>query len=210
MRIAELACSALGAELAVAPELDSMLVLLADHELNPSTFAVRVAASTRADLVACFSAGLCTLSGSWHGGYCDRLEALVASLKRPADAHRRVRERARSGQHVLGFGVPGVGHPLYPDTDPRGAFLLERARELAPRAPAIQIMTAMAEAVAELGQPGPVSDFGMVALCLALRLPPGAASGLFAVSRSAGWVAHVLEQRSLGVTLRPRARYVGP
>jgi citrate synthase len=209
MRIAELACRALGAELAHAPVIDSMLVLLADHELNPSTFAVRVAASTRADLYACLSAGLAALSGSSHGGYCDQIEALVGSFKRPAAAYRQVRERARVGRHVPGFGEPGVGHPLYPDADPRGAFLLARARELAPRAPAIEIMTAMAEAFAELGQPGPVSDFGLVAVCMALQLPPGAATGLFAVSRSAGWVAHVLEQRDQRVTLRPRARYVG-
>ncbi len=185
--------------------LDIALVLSADHELNASTFAVRVAASTGADLYACVSAGLAALSGPRHGGACDRVEALVAETARPARAREVVRDRSRRGE-----SVPGFGHPLYPRGDPRAGVLLAEARRRAPRAPqALKTLWALMSAMSEAGQQAPTLDAGLVALSLALGLPEGSAAGLFAVGRSAGWVAHALEQRAAGFLLRPRAHYVG-
>jgi citrate synthase len=187
--------------------LDLALVLLADHELNASSFAARIAASTDASLVACVTAALATLTGPRHGGACDRVEALLdeaATLSRPSDVIER---RTRRGDLV-----PGFGHPLYPQGDPRARPLLERARALARHDRATQKRLAPALALARVmerqGLPATV-DFGLVALTRALGMQPGAAARLFALGRSAGWVAHVLEQRGSEAVLRPRARYLG-
>jgi citrate synthase len=181
-----------------------MLVLSADHELNVSAFVVRVTASAGADLYACLTAGLCALGGRWHGGMCDRVEAMVAACPDPRSARRMVRERAARGEALLGFG-----HPLYPDGDPRAAFMLQRARRLGRSDRRVQVMLAIAGLLRASGYPEPTTDFGLVALCHALGLPPGSATALFALGRTAGWVAHALEQRSARTLLRPRARYVG-
>ncbi|MDY7226137.1 citrate synthase family protein [Hyalangium rubrum] len=189
-----------------APELlDRALVLCADHELNVSTFAARVTASSGADLYACVSAALAALSGPRHGGACDRIEALMQEVGRPERAATVVRERLRRGE-----SVPGFGHTLYPDGDPRTPPLLEVAWAVRPEPVAVRVVRAVAEAMREAGHPPPTVDLGLVALASALGLPPGAATAVFAVGRAAGWVAHVLEQREQGHLLRPRARYVEP
>ena len=115
-----------------------------------------------------------------------------------------VRERAARGESLAGFA-----QPLYPEGDPRGAFLLQRARELGARAPQVKTMLAIAELMRRSGYPGPTIDFGIVAVGAALGLPPGSVTALIALGRTAGWVAHTLEQRAAKVLLRPRARYVG-
>ena len=192
---------------AAAAALDLALVLLADHELNASSFAARIAASTDAPLFACIIAALSTLSGPRHGGACDRVEALLdeaATLRKPSDVVERRSKR--------GDALPGFGHPLYPDGDPRAQPLLERARMLAARSKSLQKTLAPAFALSRLmqrqGLP-PTVDFGLVALTRALGMQPGSAALLFALGRSAGWVAHVLEQRGSEAVLRPRARYLG-
>jgi citrate synthase len=184
--------------------VDAALVLLADHELNASSFAVRVAASAGADLYACVCAGLATLSGPRHGGVCDRVEALVAEVGRPERAASVLVERSRRGEVV-----PGFGHTLYPEGDPRGTPLLTRATELAPEARAVKVLVAILEAMRGPGRPLPTVDAGLVAIAAALRLPPGSATAVFAIGRTVGWVAHAIEQREAGYLLRPRARYVG-
>jgi len=185
--------------------INRALVLVADHELNASAFAARVAASTGADLYACVGAAVGTFSGPRHGGAADRVEALVAEIAEPAAAERVVQERARRGERVEGFG-----HPLYPDGDPRGAMLLALAREIAPESEPVRIGLALASAMAGQGTGGPTMDMGLVALASALGLGRGAAVGIFAVGRCAGWVAHALEQYEAGYLVRPRARYLGP
>jgi citrate synthase len=189
---------------AAAP-LDRALVLCADHELNVSTFTARVTASSGADLYACVGAALAALSGPRHGGSCDRIEALMQEVGRPERAATVVHERLRRGE-----SVPGFGHPLYPNGDPRVPPLLEAAWAVRPEPVAVRVVRAVAEAMREAGHPPPTVDLGLVALTAALGLPPGAATAVFAVGRAAGWVAHVLEQREQGHLLRPRARYVEP
>jgi citrate synthase len=206
--IAELlAPSASAPRAAATAALDLALVLIADHELNASSFAARIAASTDAPLFACITAALATLSGPRHGGACDRVEALLdeaGALPRPSDVIER---RTRRGDLV-----PGFGHPLYPHGDPRARPLLERARSLAKRNQATQKRLepalALARVMEKQGLPATV-DFGLVALTRALGMKPGSAARLFALGRSAGWVAHVLEQRGSEAVLRPRARYLG-
>lgn len=205
--VARAALVALGvrASRAAARAVNKALILVADHELNASTFAVRVAASAGADLYACVSAGLATVSGPEHGGACDRVEALVAEVGRPERAHTVILERARRGELI-----PGFGHPLYPDGDPRTRPVLAAALDLAPRSVAVRTVIALCDAMREAGREAPSIDAGLVALTAAIGAAPGSAAGLFAVGRCAGWVGHALEQRSLGFLVRPRARYIGP
>jgi len=185
--------------------LDLALLLIADHELNASTFAARVAASTGADLYACICAALAALSGPLHGAACDQVEALVAEVGRPERAAEALHLRARRGE-----AIPHFGHPLYPSGDPRTPVLLEAAQGLAPKALGVRTLRALVEAGREATGESPSADFGLVAVALAAGLPAGSAAGLFALGRAAGWVAHTLEQRTMRFILRPRARYVGP
>lgn len=172
------------------------LVLLADHELNASTFAARVAASTGASLAASALAGLAALSGPRHGGAA----AAVQSLAREASAGgARAAVQARLAEDRI---LPGFGHNLYPEGDPRAQALLDRF-EPDPD------MARLQAAVAGLTGLAPNVDFALVAMARALSLPKDAPFALFAVARCAGWIAHAIEQGQTGDLIRPRARYVG-
>jgi citrate synthase len=208
-RIAEVVARAFALEPAAETlaAIDALLILLADHELNASTFAARVAASTHADVYAVVQAGLATLSGPLHGATSDRFEALLAEIGTPENAERVVQERARRGERI-----PGFGHPFYgPAGDARARVLLELAWERgSSRAPEVAAANAVIGAMERARKPPPNVDSAAVALRAALGMPPGAVAGLFAVGRAAGWVAHALEQVADGHLLRPRARYRGP
>lgn len=172
------------------------LVLLADHELNPSTFAARVAAATGASLAASLLAGLSALSGPRHGG-AGRATAALA-----AEAGRDGADAAVARWLVSGHPLPGFGHRLYPHGDPRAVALLseltldDELRELA-------------DAVAAATEALPNIDFALLAATRAAALPMDAPFRLFAVARSVGWAAHAMEQAASGAPIRPRARYVG-
>jgi citrate synthase len=182
--------------------LDRALVVIADHELNPSSFAARVAASTGADLYACLEAALGALSGPEHGGATARVEALIAETERSERAPLVIEERARRGD-----ALPGFGHLLYPDGDPRATLLLSLLR---PKSRSERALAALVSCMRAVGREPPNVDLGLVAAANALKLPTGSAAVIFAVGRAAGWLAHVFEQREAGFVLRPRARYTGP
>jgi citrate synthase len=181
---------------------NAALVLCADHELNASTFAARVAASTGADLQACLVAALATFLGPRHGSASQAVETLLDEVGRPARAEAMVRARTTRGD-----GMPGFGHPLYPAGDPRATVLLDLVGEA--RAPRLRTLAAVIAATTQLRGERPNIDAALVAAGIALGLPRGAGVALFAVGRTAGWVAHVLEQRESPAVLRPRARYLG-
>ncbi|MBF5042171.1 helix-turn-helix domain-containing protein [Aggregicoccus sp. 17bor-14] len=185
--------------------VDLALGLFADHELNASTFTARVAASTGTDLYACIAAALASVSGPRHGASCDRVEALLAEVGRPERAASTLQARARRGDAHFAFG-----HLLYPAGDPRTQPLVQAALALAPKLPALRTLEAVIQVGEQATGQRAAADFGLVAAALAAGLPPGSATALFALGRTAGWVAHVLEQRAAGFLLRPRARYVGP
>jgi citrate synthase len=204
--IAETLASRLGVPARAIPALDAALVLVAEHELNVSTFAARVAASGGADLYAAVGAALYAFSGPRHGGMPSRVDGLVEELGRPARVKAALLARLERGETV-----PGFGHPMYPGGDPRTAPLVRWAERLATRRQEkLRTLLAMAEVMEGLGPHGMTVDGGLLALAYALGFPPASASGLFAVGRVAGWAAHVFEQRQTGALLRPRARYVGP
>ncbi|MBS0360010.1 MAG: citrate synthase [Proteobacteria bacterium] len=174
-----------------------ILVLVADHELNASAFAARVAASTGASLSASALAGLATLSGPRHGGATAAVRTFAAEAAqlgpRQAIANRLTEDRA----------LPGFGHMLYPDGDPRAAALLEHF------VPPPDLL-ALQQAVKAVAGLDPNVDFTLLAACEALKLPSDAPFALFAVARCAGWIAHAIEQGQADALIRPRARYVGP
>ncbi|WP_353472293.1 citrate synthase [Salipiger sp. H15] len=180
-----------------AEDLRRALVLLGDHELNPSTFAVRIAASTGASLPAALLCGLSTLSGPRHGGASVLArQALVAAMAGRAEAFLS----AQAGTAPYGFGY---GHPLYPEGDPRARLLLGR---IDPEAPARRAALCLSE---RLGL-APNVDTGLAALALARGLPEEAPFTIFAAGRLAGWIAHAAEQARSAELIRPRARYRVP
>jgi citrate synthase len=186
------------ADAQAADLLRRALVLCADHELNASTFAVRVAASTGASLPACVIAGLATLSGPLHGGVTDRLRAMLAEPGLRRDPAAAVAARLARGEDI-----PGFGQRLYPHGDPRAAALFAAW-------PPVRTWRRLVDTVEEQTGRRPNIDAALVMLEDSLRLPLGAAFAMFAVGRTAGWVAHALEQRQDGRLIRPRAVYAGP
>jgi citrate synthase len=208
--IAARAARALGARDPGAVALvDRALIAIADHELNASTFAARVAASAGADLYASMGAALYAATGPRHAGASDQLAAFVDELPRSGIV------RAVAARLARGEIIPGFGHLLYPAGDPRAPLLLEPALERAAarsRAAAARLakLRVLIDAVGDAAGVHPSVDLGLVAVAFALDLVPGASTALFVLGRTAGWVAHVLEQRRSTALLRPRARYVGP
>lgn len=180
------------------------LVLCADHELNASSFATRVAASTGASLHAAACAGLATLSGPQHGGAVARAHAFIQEMLRERKPADRVRERLRRGETL-----PAFGHTLYPEGDPRGAALLEALQATRPRPTKLLAIERLADAVqAQCGR-WPNVDFALAAIASTYELSADAALAIFAAGRMAGWLAHALEQQENGNLIRPRASYVG-
>lgn len=173
-----------------------MLVLIADHELNASTFAARVTASTGASLAASVLAGLTALSGPRHGGHSKVVRRFAAEAKLHG-TREAVRERLMEGR-----SLPGFGHPLYPQGDIRAATLLSLVDVPEP-------LAELRAAARELADVEPNVDFAMVAACDAFGLPEDAPFAIFAAARSAGWIAHAIEQGQTGKLIRPRARYIG-
>ncbi|HKA88815.1 MAG TPA: citrate synthase [Haliangiales bacterium] len=204
--VAESVLVAFGARVTAARvrAVQAALILVADHELNPSSFAARIPASVGADLLAAVGAAIQALSGPLHGAAADFVEAMLSEARGPEGALRVVRQRLRRGEMI-----PGFGHRLYPGGDPRAAPLLAHAEALAPGSRVVRSVRAFVDAMALASQEHPTVDLGLCALAGALGLPAGGAVALFAAGRAAGWIAHALEQRRAGFALRPRARYVG-
>src|SRR5512138_269472 len=185
-----------------APDLiRRALVLLADHELNASTFTVRCAASTGLNLYDAVIAGLAALKGPKHGGAGVLASRLVKTLV-DNDVAPVIRERVALGERFAGFG-----HGVYKRGDPRAMSLLEAlSRAGAPRKFTKEIPERIAEATGEFVN----IDYALAVLVHALRMPTGSELALFAMARSVGWIAHASEQLQHGKLIRPRARYVGP
>ena len=160
--------------------------LIEHHELNVSTLAARTAAG-RASPYQAVLAGLAAVQGTLHGQASVLVTGLLRAVARPEHARRVVEQCLRSRRPLYGFG-----HRIYRTRDPRAVALLHHLRAAAPGHPALNV------------------DFALALLASVLELPTGASETLFIVARTAGWIAHALEQYATGGLLRPRARYVGP
>lgn len=176
--------------------LRQALVLIADHDLNASTFAVRVAASTGASIAACLLAGLATLSGPRHGAAGAALTMLIEQ------AERHGVTAALEQWLAAGHDLSAFGHPLYPQGDARAVALLARL-DLDP------VMAQLRDLGSQISGQAPNIDFALCALARALALPADAPFILFALGRSVGWVGHAIEQGATGSLIRPRGRYDG-
>ena len=179
-----------------ADRLRRALVLLADHELNASTFAARVTASTGASLAACVLSGLSALTGPLHG------TAAMAALSLMGEADRVGPEAAVLRHLGQGAPIPALGHPLYPEGDVRAAELISHLD-------VPEVCRELAEVAERVTGRIPNIDFALAVLTLSEALPPEAPLVLFALGRTVGWLAHSLEQIEGGELIRPRARYVG-
>jgi citrate synthase len=184
--------------------LSAALILCADHELNTSSFAARVVASADTTPYAAVMAGLAALCGFKHGGATERAAAFLRDVGDPSRVQMVIAERLRRGE-----GLPGFGHRLYPECDPRAAAILTLLAEAYPSAPGLALGYAVIRAAAAMTSGAPSIDFALAVLEQTLQLPVGAGLTLFAIGRTVGWIGHVLEQYQGQRLIRPRARYTG-
>ena len=188
----------------VQPLLNSALVLCADHELNASAFAARVVASAQANPYQVVQAGLAALQGARHGGHTERVTTLLREAGSVAAVRPAVAARLRRGE-----SIPGFGHTLYPNGDPRGKLLLDLVAAEFVGGTAVPIVQELIQVMAEATGQLPTIDLGLAALAVAADLPVGAPLALFALGRTAGWLGQAIEQYKEDQLIRPRARYVG-
>jgi citrate synthase len=190
--------------------VDAYWVSAAEHGLNASTFTARVIASTGADVAASLSGAVGALSGPLHGGAPARVLDMIEAVERSGDADAWVKAALDRGERLMGFG-----HRVYRAEDPRARVLRRTARELG--APRFEVAEALERAaLAELHARRPdrvlatnVEFWSAVVLDFA-QVPSHMFTSLFACARTAGWAAHILEQKRTGRLVRPSARYVGP
>lgn len=184
--------------------LNAALVLLADHELAASTLAVRVAASTRADPTAAVCTGLGVLSGPLHGGAS---VTALAMLERAATVGA-----ARAVSEILEVGrqIPGFGHRVYVESDPRAVVLIRLLRATWGRTRLLTIVDDVhAEVLLRIDQ-APNIDFALAAMVMLGGMPADGAEVVMAIARIAGWLAHAIEEYGEApLRFRPRASYIG-
>jgi citrate synthase len=192
----------------VARDFDVVLVLYADHTLNASTFAGRVAAATLADMYAAATAAVATLQGPLHGGAIEEVREMLDEIGSPDQAADWVRRHLAAGQKVMGFG-----HRVYKTWDPRATVLREIAERLGRQFGDTRwydTSVEVQEAVMAAKPLYPNVDFYTASVYSALGLPPVLYTPLFAVARMAGWTAHIREQYADNRLIRPDSEYVGP
>lgn len=193
--------------------LNRALILCADHELNVSSFTVRCVASAGATPYDAIDAGLCALRGWRHGGMSERVSALFAELGVAASSasRRRVRE-VMASRRQSGEWIPGFGHPLYPEGDPRYLALIEAMRAHWGDTRVLDWASTVAEEGRAVLGKEPTIDLALATLAAEIAAPsnPGSVAWMvFALGRTAGWVAHAIEEYQRAKLIRPRANYVG-
>jgi len=191
--------------------LDVALILHADHELNASTFAGRVAAATLTDIYSAIVAAIGTLKGPLHGGANAEVMKLLLELGETATGER-VDEVIR-GKLARKEKIPGFGHRVYKTEDPRATHLRRMSQDLGKRSgntawfDMSQRIEALVKGEKKLN---PNVDFYSASTYYALGIPIDLYTPVFAVSRMSGWTAHILEQYANNRLIRPRADYIGP
>jgi citrate synthase len=191
--------------------IDAYWSSAAEHGMNASTFTARVITSTGADVAAAFSGAIGAMSGPLHGGAPSRVLGMIEQVeKRDGDAAGYVKELLDNGERLMGFG-----HRVYRAEDPRARVLRRTAKEL--NAPRYEVAEALEKAaLAELKERRPdrvletnVEFWAAIVLDFA-EVPPHMFTSMFTCARTAGWSAHILEQKRTGRLIRPSAIYTGP
>jgi citrate synthase len=199
---------------ALVDVLRAALVIVADHELAASTLAARVAASVRADPYCAVIAGMGTMSGTLHGGASLGAESMLAeadaaSNNTRTDTTERVREliglRLRRGERI-----PGFGHAVYRPADGRATALLEHLRAAVGAHPTLVVADALIAEARRRHVPEPNIDLALAVLTRVAGMAVGCGEAIFAIARTAGWLAHILEEYENRTPLRLRAVYLGP
>jgi citrate synthase len=187
-----------------ASVINCALALCADHELNASALAARIAASCDASMYSCLISALGSFSGTLHGSASRRAEDIVTNSLQFKTARAWLKDYLQQFEKIPGFGTE-----LYRTGDPRARVLIETALSVSSKNKHLSRLVEIVECVREHFGAEPNLDVGLAAVSYALSLPPGSGSTMFAVSRTAGWIAHAVEQREYGAIIRPRARYIG-
>ena len=192
-----------------AKAIDTYWICTAEHGLNASTFTARIVASTGADCGAALSSAVGALSGPLHGGAPARVLPMLDAVAELGDAEKWVNEALARKERIMGFG-----HRVYRAEDPRSRLLKRTAKELG--SPRVEVAEELEQAAHEaIARKHPDHSYTNVEFWSAIvldvaEIPPALAPAMFACSRTAGWSAHILEQKRLGVLVRPAAKYVGP
>ncbi|MGX9884700.1 citrate/2-methylcitrate synthase [Streptomyces sp. NPDC002276] len=186
--------------------LDTALGLLVDHDLAASTLAVRVAASARAHAYAAVSSGLGVLEGPLHGAASGLAHRMLLDVLDQGSAAPVVADELRAGRRI-----PGLGHRLYPGEDPRARALFALLKDVPDAGPAL---AAARDIVATTARHTPLHanvDLALAVLTVSSGMPSTAGETIFAVARTAGWIAHALEEYGeRPLRMRPSGHYVGP
>ncbi|HTJ66243.1 MAG TPA: citrate synthase 2 [Actinospica sp.] len=190
--------------------VDAYWTSAAEHGMNASTFTARVIASTGADVAASLSGAVGAMSGPLHGGAPSRVLHMIEEIERTGDAKKYVQDTLDRGDRLMGFG-----HRVYRAEDPRARVLRRTAQEL--DAPRYEVAKALEDAALEelcARRPDRVLEtnvefWAAIVLDFA-EVPANMFTSMFTCARTAGWAAHILEQKRTGRLVRPSARYIGP
>jgi citrate synthase len=185
--------------------LEVAMSLCADHGLSPSTLAVRVAASQRADPYSIVQTGLGALGGALHGAASLSAEELIAEIEAGAEPSQVIGTRLRRGDRI-----PGFGHRLHSPADPRAQLLLAVVRATYERTRAAAAAERVERVMRERGLPEPNIDWSLAVLVRAAGMQHGASEAIMAIARIAGWVAHSLEEYRTPTAFPRSALYIGP
>ena len=190
--------------------IDAYFISAAEHGMNASTFTARVIASTGADVAACLSGAIGALSGPLHGGAPSRAQHMIEGVERTGDARKYVKDVMDRKERLMGFG-----HRVYRAYDPRAAVLRDTCKRLG--APRYEVALELEKAaIAELAERYPERkmetnvDYWAAVLLDFADVPGEMMTPLFVAARTAGWSAHILEQKKTGRLIRPSSRYIGP
>jgi citrate synthase len=188
--------------------MDVALILHADHELNASTFAARVTASTLSDLYSAVTSAVGTLKGPLHGGANERVMELLDAIGTPELAETVIRDKLSKHERIMGFG-----HRVYKVEDPRATILREWSRRVGEAKGNLryyELLRKVEEVVHREKGLYPNVDLYSGSIYSLLGIPHDLFTPIFASSRAAGWTAHVLEEYQDLRLIRPTAKYVGP
>ncbi|MFD0870166.1 MULTISPECIES: citrate synthase [Paenibacillus] len=188
--------------------LDKALVLHADHELNASTFAARVTVATLSDIYSGVTSAIGALKGPLHGGANEAVMAMLEEVGSIDNVESYVNRKLENKEKLMGFG-----HRVYKNGDPRAKHLMKMSKELGKITNNMKwydMSVKMEEMVTRLKGLKPNVDFYSASVYTSLGIPRDLFTPIFAISRTSGWTAHILEQYDNNRLIRPRAEYTGP